>query len=38
MLKKIAVTFLTLGAVVVSEGDYTGELPGRAFRGPAYEP
>lgn len=31
MLEKIALTFLTLGAVVVSEGDDTGELPGRAF-------
>lgn len=26
------------GVAVVSEGDYTGELPGRALRGPAYEP
>lgn len=26
------------GVAVVSEGEYTGELPGRAIRGPAYEP
>ena len=26
------------GVAVVSEGEYTGELPGRALRGPAYEP
>ena len=26
------------GVAVVSEGDYTDELPGRALRGPAYEP
>ena len=26
------------GTAVVSEGEYTGELPGRALRGPAYAP
>ena len=26
------------GVAVVSEGDHNGELPGRALRGPAYEP
>ncbi len=26
------------GVAVVSEGEYTGELPGHALRGPAYEP
>ena len=26
------------GVAVVSEGEYTGELPGRALRGPSYEP
>jgi len=26
------------GVAVVSEGEYTGELPGRSLRGPAYEP
>ena len=26
------------GIAVVNEGDYTGALPGRALRGPAYEP
>ncbi len=26
------------GVAVVSEGEYTGELPGRGLRGPAYQP
>jgi len=37
MLEGIAATLVTLDGVM-SEDDSTGELPGRALRGPAREP